>query len=110
MSWCVKTRNGKLWTHAVKTTRTAAISCALSVHRYDVGVQGVFRLDGWRWLRRTFGLSVVRVEIAEVLRSPGGLTDADRLAMAVLRGDTDAALLLADLVLETYYAGRKEGG
>jgi hypothetical protein len=114
MPWCVRTKEGRLWDHMdmVKDTKGAAIDSALAVFRGDPGVRGASRLTGWNWLKRTLGLSVVRVvkvRFALETVSERALGPARGMALCVLRGDHDAALALADLVLETYHAAKQEG-
>jgi hypothetical protein len=109
MPWCVKSNDGRLWDHAIKDTSAAAIDFALGVFSRESAMAGRSRLANWNWLKRWHGLRVVRVMVVQFVfegaREPD-LTRPESLAMAILRGDRDAALALADLVLETYHAAK----
>jgi hypothetical protein len=108
MPWCLRNRFGELFAWTVHDTQGQLIDYALE--KYDPGhVLATTRLARWGRIKREFGLTAVKVEIVETVHEPGRLTDAQRLALCVLRGDTQAALALADLVLETYHAAKQDG-
>lgn len=104
MPWCVKAADGSLWSHAVSATRGGAIDHFLDVYRGDP--PGMPRLARWNHWKRQLGVSVVPVLAQTSVWETGRVRDDVRLALAVLRGDRQAALALADLVLEHYRAGR----